>query len=297
MDLKRVSFFDLHCDTAYECYIKNLNPEHNNLMVSLDKTDWFGAYKGCFAAWIRDDAEKPFELASAILDYFKDNLNREICLDSKSFIENDVLLSLEGGTATEGKRENLIALYEKGIRSLTLTWNGENCLASGVNAYGKLKSVGKSIIKCANELSMGVDLSHLNADCMDEALELSRYPFISHTAVYNVNSHKRNITVKTAKKVAQNGGVIGLCFYPAFLGEGDVFEAFYKNVFCLLDAGLEKSIAIGSDFDGAEMSEILSSVLDVPKLYEYLICKGIPKETVDDIFYNNAKRFYCNLLK
>ena len=38
------------------------------------------------------------------------------------------ILSLEGGDALEGKIENLDALYNAGVRLITLTWNYANQL-------------------------------------------------------------------------------------------------------------------------------------------------------------------------
>ena len=59
--------------------------------------------------------------------------------------------------------------------------------------------------------------------------------------------------------------------------------------------GFKNNLAIGSDFDGADMSEGLSRSKDTLKLYRYLSDRGIDKNTLDGIFYNNAYNYFNNL--
>ena len=47
----------------------------------------------------------------------------------------------------------------------------------------------------------------------------------------------------------------------------------------------EENIAIGSDFDGAIMSETLCKIEQIPKLFEYLVDKGLDKRLLYKIFY------------
>ena len=39
-----MNFFDLHCDTPYECFVKNQGFNKNNLSVSGDKGKCFGKW-------------------------------------------------------------------------------------------------------------------------------------------------------------------------------------------------------------------------------------------------------------
>ena len=64
----------------------------------------------------------------------------------------------------------------------------------------------------------------------------------------------------------------------------------------MLDAGLKNSIAIGSDFDGATMSDELKTTYDVPKLYEFLLERIGDKLILDEIFYKNGQKFIDKLL-
>ena len=50
----------------------------------------------------------------------------------------------------------------------------------------------------------------------------------------------------------------------------------------------EKAVFLGTDFDGIdEWPRGLSSVQDMPKLYEALLKRNYPESLVRDIFYNN----------
>ena len=92
--------------------------------------------------------------------------------------------------------------------------------------------------------------------------------------------------------MVQRGGIFGLCLYPVFLGEDDVFENVYKNIFHILDMGYEDSLSIGSDFDGADMSKKLYDISSVPKLYEYLKLRKINENILNKIFFDNAYNFF-----
>ena len=54
---------------------------------------------------------------------------------------------------------------------------------------------------------------------------------------------------------------------------------------------MENNIAIGSDFDGADMSGSLCDISKIPFLYDKLLKKGINKPILDKIFYKNAENY------
>ena len=69
-----MDYFDLHCDTAYECYFKNKDFLKNDLAVSAEKGDCFEKWSQVFAVWIRDDLEEPYKLYREILNGLKNKL-------------------------------------------------------------------------------------------------------------------------------------------------------------------------------------------------------------------------------
>ena len=73
-------------------------------------------------------------------------------------------MSIEGGEALEGKKENLEHFYNRGVRLITLTWNYKNELGIGAaNDDGTgLTAFGKEIVEKMQKKGMLVDVSHLN---------------------------------------------------------------------------------------------------------------------------------------
>jgi membrane dipeptidase len=237
--------------------------------------------------WIRDDIENPWQTYKNIIADFK-------CKLSKKEDNLTPLFSVEGGALLEADSDRIYKLYADGIRFLTLTWNGENRIAGGINSEKALTAFGKEVICKMNELKMGCDLSHLNEKSFYPSVEAADFPLATHSNCRDICNHSRNLTFSQIKLIAEKGGVIGLCFYPAFLGD-NVYEAIYKNIFYLCDKGLEDHVAIGSDFDGAQMDNSLYKIEQIPCLFRYLQEKGLKKELLYKIFYKNAYNFIAKM--
>lgn len=231
----------------------------------------------------------PFEFYKNVISRFKEQLHKH-CPDNLT-----PLLTVEGGALLENDVERLDELKSDGIRALTLTWNGKNEIASGALETGGLTDFGRGVINRMNRLKIACDLSHLNRESFFDSLDIAEYPFASHSALCEINEHPRNLDAVQVNELCRRGGIIGLCFYPVFLGGGDVFEKFYRCVYKLLEAGYENNIAVGSDFDGAKQDERLCNVGKIPELYAFLEQKGIEKSFLDKIFYENADNFFLKL--
>lgn len=280
-----MKFFDLHCDTAYRCYRDGLLFSDDNLAVTPQKSKIFTEWYQCFAIFIKDGTKEPF-------DYYKNVLRNFSLLLSKKPKNLSPILTVEGGALIENDLSRVETLYNDGISALTLTWNGENQIAGGADTDVGLKEFGKCVIEELNRFNIMTDLSHLNKKSFYDALELATRPIITHSCLEHINPHRRNIDDNQLKALIQKEGVFGLCFYPAFLGQGNVFENLYKNIFHILDLGYENYLCIGSDFDGADMGKELYDISFVPKLYEYLKQKDINTEILDKIFFYNAYNFF-----
>ena len=65
---------------------------------------------------------------------------------------------------------------------------------------------------------MLVDLSHAGEKTFWDAITLPPKPVIaSHSCVYNLCPHRRNLKDDQIKAIAKNGGVIHLNFYAGFI--------------------------------------------------------------------------------
>ena len=184
--------------------------------------------------------------------------------------------------------------YKDGIVTASLTWNGDNKLAGGALGDASLTSLGVDVIKRMNRLSMAVDLSHLNRKSFYEALKEARFPCATHSGIDFILHHPRNLDDAQLKSIKEKGGIVGICFYPDFIGN-DAVEGFLKALEHCLELYMEDNVSIGSDFDGADMSAGLKTVSDTVCLYKKTVMR-FGKTVADKVFYQNASDFYYNVL-
>lgn len=136
------------------------------------------------------------------------------------------LIGVEGGNMIEGSVDNLVRLYKRGAKYLTLTWNYNlswaSCAAmeSGdMNSEDKgLTDQGRAIIRKMNELGMMVDLSHGGEQTFYDVLAITTKPIlVSHSNAYELCPHFRNLKDAQLEALKKNGGVVGVNFYSGFL--------------------------------------------------------------------------------
>ena len=290
-----MNFFDLHCDSPYESWKREESFQNGDLAITAQKASVFDLFRAVCAIWIPDEYPYPRQRYKDIITNFKGQTRiaerYEDLSDKQAF-----LLSLEGASMIEDLSD-VDELYGDGIMSITLTWNGKNKIAGGCNTAGEFTEFGRRVVNRMNELCMAVDLSHLNDRSFYPVLEAADRVLASHTACRSITHLRRNMTDEQLLAVAKKGGIIGLCLYPPFLGEGDALENFYRHLTHLISLGLKENICIGSDFDGAKMDKRLDSADKMDILYKYLNYKGLSNSLLDGLFYNNAQRYFCALLK
>ncbi|MEP6944827.1 MAG: dipeptidase [Acidobacteriota bacterium] len=132
-----------------------------------------------------------------------------------------VLMGIEGGYAIENSLSALREFYRLGVRYMTLTHNVTHDWADAHHDTPKnngLSDFGKEVVREMNRLGMFIDISHVSEKVMNDVLDVSTAPIIaSHSGARGVNDHTRNVSDAVLKRVAKNGGVIMVNFYPSFL--------------------------------------------------------------------------------
>ncbi len=279
-----MDFFDLHCDTAYEMYVKNEGFENNSLAVSAKLGECFENWTQTFAIWIEEKRENPFLFYKNALSHLKKNLCGKV----------NPIFAVEGGSVIENDIDRLYQLQKDGIKLLTLTWNGENSIAGGAKSDKDLTDFGKDVIKEMSKIGIAVDVSHLNDKSFYSVIDRADKILASHSNCRSICNHKRNLTDEQIKLLCEKGGIIGLNFYPEFLGD-NFYDKIYKNIYHLCEMGLENNIAVGSDFDGAKMPNEMQNISKIPDLYLNLKKKGLKEDLLYKIFYKNANDFMLNL--
>jgi membrane dipeptidase len=136
------------------------------------------------------------------------------------------LFGVEGGHMIEDDLSKLDVLYSRGARYMTLTWNNSTTWASSAYdetfaknlAHKGLTDFGKQVVKRMNQLGMIVDISHVGEQSFWDVINTSTKPIIaSHSSVYNLCNHQRNLKDDQIKAIAKNGGVIQINFNPGFI--------------------------------------------------------------------------------
>ena len=285
-----MDYFDLHCDT-----VTSVCSGVTDTAVTPKKAKVLEKYAQLFAVWM-DDAlspEEAFKSACAVCDYFSDYVS------SFGHTHFQALLTLENGTCLGDDLRNIEFWKDRGVSAVTLTWNGANLLGFGSACpdEGGLTDFGKNAVKELQSSGILVDVSHLNEAGFYDCVKLAKKPLIaSHSNCFSICPHSRNLKDEQIKELFDRGGIMGICYYPRFLGNGNVFELIYEHIYHGLELGGEDSLCLGSDFDGAEMSSELDSLEKVRSLHEFLAAKGIKKRLLEKIFYKNAENFFNNIL-
>lgn len=131
------------------------------------------------------------------------------------------LMGAEGGHSINNSLATLRALYRLGVRYLTLTHNDSLAWADSATdapRAGGLSAFGEEVVREMNRLGMLVDLSHVSADTMRDALRVSTAPVIfSHSSSRAVCDHPRNIPDDVLAHLPANGGIAMATFVPKFV--------------------------------------------------------------------------------
>lgn len=271
-------YADLHSDAltcdAPENFLENTKEKQISL-ETLVKGDCF---LECFALFSDGETDEAWEQAKKYLSAYKDK--------EKSIKKHlTPVLTVEGGGATRGKRERLETLFSFGVKIFGLTWNNENAYGYPCGTRGGLKRAGKKLLPLLEEKGIFADVSHLSDDGISDVLFSSFRPVVAtHSLSRSVFSHRRNLTDGQIKGIADSGGVVGVCFVRAFLGNTPI-EAHLKRIY---DVGGEDVLAIGSDFDGTK-NPIVKNPKEMPIFLERM-AKLFSPRIAEKLAYKNVLR-------
>lgn len=131
------------------------------------------------------------------------------------------LLGAEGGHCIENSLDNLASLAGRGVRYLTLTHSDATDWADSATdeeRHGGLTPFGRQVVGAMNELGVLVDISHVSAATMRDAIDASERPVIaSHSNAFALAPHPRNIPDDVLRAVGDQGGVVMAVFFPGFV--------------------------------------------------------------------------------
>ena len=205
------------------------------------------------------------------------------------------ILTVENGAALGGNLAEIDRLARDGVGMLTLTWNGENPLGSGHATDHGLSPLGRAAVPRLEEAGILIDVSHLNDPGFYQLLDLVHRPFVaSHSNARSVCGHPRNLTDWQIREMISRRCLIGLNYCIDFLQEDGKpeLEDLLRHIDHFLELGGEDWLALGSDFDGADLPEFLRGPERVVSVYDRLLERGYSRQLCDKLFCQNAMRFF-----
>jgi len=242
---------DLHSDTVLRMVEEgfDISKRDSTGHMDLPRLKDGGVDLQVFACWL--DTNTPKEKCRPTVDQLLDSLDAQIsrnpdkieqcrtAADADRIIKEGKIAAfyaIENGVAIESDLDNLQHFYDRGVRYMTLTHTGSNdwCISSAdtTPAFHGLTEFGKDVVRKMNDLGMIVDISHAHPYTVEEVLKITKDPVIaSHSCVYALCPHDRNLTDEQIKAIAANGGVIGINFYTGYLSKdfNDIDKAFEEE--------------------------------------------------------------------
>ncbi|WP_158842755.1 dipeptidase [Saccharothrix deserti] len=170
------------------------------------------------------------ELVHALADRYPGHLRIATTADEaeRAFEDGRIasLIGAEGGHSINGSLGVLRALRRLGVRYMTLTHNENTEWADSATdepVHGGLSPFGRDVVREMNRIGMLVDLSHVAASTMRDALEVSSRPVVfSHSSCRAVADHPRNVPDDVLTQLKGNGGVCMVTFVPQFVSQAHV---------------------------------------------------------------------------
>ncbi|MFD3517064.1 dipeptidase [Streptomyces sp. NPDC058657] len=165
------------------------------------------------------------DVVGQLLARYPDHLVRALSADDMESARRDgriaSLMGAEGGHSINNSLATLRALHTLGVRYMTLTHNDNTPWADSATdtpVVGGLSAFGREVVREMNRVGMLVDLSHVAATTMRDALDTSEAPVLfSHSSARAVCDHPRNIPDEILSRLPANGGVAMATFVPKFI--------------------------------------------------------------------------------
>jgi len=194
-----------------------------------------------FSVWVspsKIDPEEYYNYANAMITQLEYLCSRvpdqwAIPYNYQDIVYNDqhdilsCMIGVEGGHVIENDLSKLNALYDRGMRYLSLTWNNSTKWATSAKdetekgdslMLAGLTNFGQQVVRRCNDLGVIIDISHAGEQTFWDVLEITTKPIIaSHSSVYTLCPHFRNLKDEQLLALEKNNGVVFVNFYPAYI--------------------------------------------------------------------------------
>jgi membrane dipeptidase len=249
-----------------------------------------------------EDEELPNDGIDTLLSFVTSASELEENVEAGQF---SAILHFEGAEMIDENFYALETFWAAGLRSLGPVWSRSNIFGHGVpfqfnespDTGPGLTDLGKDLIVACNELGIMIDLSHMNEKGFWDIAAISDAPLVAtHSNAWAICPATRNLTDKQLDAIAETGGVVGLNYNVGFLrpdcanNDDTPMSVLADHVDYLVDKLTIDGVALGSDFDGANMPRDLSDASKLPNLIAELRSRGYDDASLEKIGYRNWVR-------
>lgn len=298
---KNMFTFDTHTDTAIHLnhprYDENGNYKGQITFPKMKEGGLDGAF---FAIYLEqgpcDDAtlKKQTKYAVDEINLFKEYVAKHsdeaaiaYCADDfwkiKKQGKSVVMFAIENGYALGKDISNVGMFYKMGVRAITLSHNYNNdiCDASRdtIAKWHGLSPFGYKVVKEMNKYGIIVDISHTSTETLFDCIEASTAPIIAtHSCVWNLKDHPRNLKDDEIKAIADKGGVIQITtgrWALSWLPHAQVnVSTFCDHVDYVKNLVGAEHVGVGTDFDGGGGMNQLEDVTKMKNITIELLRRG-----------------------
>lgn len=306
-----IPVFDLHCDTVLGLMGRDFSVtgdlRANQLHIDLERAGTLAGYAQCFAiftttAFPLPKGIKPEDIFWRAVSALQDSIDKNSDVIRQARSASDVLknhqegkmsaiFTVEGPAGIGFDPAKLEKLHQLGFRISSLGWNEQNPLTGSHKTGGGVTKRGREYVKECQRLGILVDVSHISDEGFWDIIDMTDGPVVAtHSNSRAVCDVSRNITDDMFRAICATGGVAGINLYADFVGPYPTVDTLCDHVFHFLEMDPDgKHIALGGDLDGSDViPEGFHGIEDYPKLSDRLLQRGLSKEMVYDIFWNNA---------
>jgi membrane dipeptidase len=200
-------------------------------------------------------------------------------------------LSIQGGNALDGVEDDVLssgAIVASTFMHLSASSLGVSSAPISMRRDKGLTAHGCAFVERLNSHRVFVDLAHVSREGFFDAVRVhdkTQPLMVSHTGVSGAHPLWRNIDDEQLKAVADTGGVVGVIFHSAYLGDPylgwgrvDRIAEHLEHVVRVVGA---QHAALGSDWEGAIITpRDMPTCLELPRLVQALLDRGLPPDAI-----------------
>ena len=159
-----------------------------------------------------------------------------------------IILGFQNTSAFEDRLGAVQLFKDAGVGIAQLTYNTQNFAGSGCyeSRDSGLSDWGRELVAEMNRAGMLIDLSHVGSRTSDDTIRESAKPVAyTHCCPSALKPHPRNKSDAELRFIADQGGMIGVTMFPAFLPRGfeSTVDDYVKAMEHVISVAGEDSVA------------------------------------------------------